>query len=397
VSVARSSHRIVLHDAAIADGTSASLRTGVSLAIEDGAIAWIRPNDSADTGDSEVIDAGGATIVPAMVDCHSHLTMQGGSHWIQRGDDPPAVLRHVARDNARRLAQAGVLWARDVGAPMAGGIPLSVAVRDEHRGKTGAPYMRVAGTWIGTTGYPAMWVTTDSAGLKDAAMRQLDLGADLVKLYMDAPGGVKDSPFTVDAVRDTVNAAHARGAKVAAHSGYFDGARVAAVAGVDSIEHGMELSDDTARTMKEHKVTLVTTLSVFASWETFARTTTIDRFAGAEGRERIAKRKEGAYASVLAAKRAGVTIATGSDFGGGSVRAGHLAWEVELLVAAGLEPYEALAAATRHGGALYGVDHAGRIDEGTPADLVLVHGDPLSDPRAMWRVWAVFQKGVRIA
>lgn len=389
--------RVVLHDAALADGTSATLQRAMSVAIEDGKIAWIRPNDSADTKGATVIDAGGATIVPAMVDCHSHLTMQGGSHWIQRGDDPPDVLRQVARENAKRLAQAGILWARDVGSPSADGVPLAIGVREEHRGKRGVPYMRVAGTWIGKTGYPDMWVTTDSDGLKDAAMHQLDLGTDLVKLYMDAPGGVKDSPFTVDAVRATVAAVHARGAKVAAHSGYLDGARVAAEGGVDSIEHGMEVDDDIARTMNRHNVTLVSTLSVFASWETFARTTTIDRFTADEGRQRMAKRKEGAYASIAAARRAGVRIATGSDFGGGSVRAGHLAWEVELLVGAGLEPYEALAAATRNGGELYGVSHAGRIAEGMPADLVLVHGDPLSDPRAMWRVWAVFQGGERIA
>ena len=389
--------RIVLHDAAFADGTSPSLRTDVSLAIEGDTIAWIRPNDSADTTGAEVIDAGGAVIVPAMVDCHSHLTMQGGSHWIQRGDDPPATLRQVARDNARRLAQAGILWSRDVGSPSADGVPISIAVREEHKDKPGAPYMRVAGTWIGGTGYPDMWVTTDSAGLAKAALAQLDLGTDLVKLYMDAPGGVKDAPFTVDAVRETVKAVHSRGAKVAAHSGYLDGARVAAEGGVDSIEHGMELSDEIARTMKRNNVTLVSTLSVFASWEGFATTTSLDRFTTLESRQRIATRKEGAYASVAAAKRAGVTIATGSDFGGGSVRAGHLAWEVELLVSAGLEPFEALASATRHGGALYGVDHAGRLDEGMPADLVLVHGDPLSDARALWRVWAVFQRGVRVA
>jgi imidazolonepropionase-like amidohydrolase len=389
--------RVVLHDAALADGTSGSLRTGVSVAIERGQIAWIRPNDSADTNGADVIDAGGATIVPAMVDCHSHLTMQGGSHWIARGDDPASALRQVARDNAKRLAQAGILWSRDVGAPMAEGKPLSIAVRDELKGKPGAPYMRVAGTWIGKTGYPAMWVTVDGPNLKDAALAQLDLGTDLVKLYMDAPGGVKDSPFDVADVRAAVEAVHARGARVAAHSGYLAGARVAAEAGVDSIEHGMELDDDTCRTMQRNGVTLVSTLSVFASWETFARTTTIDRFTAPEGRERIAKRKEGAYASIAAAKRAGVVIATGSDFGGGSVRAGHLAWEVELLVDAGLEPYEALAAATRNGGALYGVEHAGHLDEGQPADLVLVHGDPLSDPRALWRVWAVYQRGERVA
>jgi imidazolonepropionase-like amidohydrolase len=388
--------RTILHDAAFADGTSATLRTGVSLAIEDGKIAWIRPNDSADLRSADVIDAGGAVIVPAMVDCHSHLTMQGGSHWVDRGGDPADSLRQVARENAKRLAHAGILWSRDVGSPSANGVPIAIAVREEHRGKPGAPYMRVAGTWIGAKGYPAMFVTTDSAGLKDAAMAQLDLGTDLVKLYMDASAGAKESAFTADAVRETVKAVHARGAKVAAHSTYFDGARAAAGGGVDSIEHGMEIDDDIARTMKRNNVTLVSTLSVFASWEGFATTTNIDRFSGSEGRQRIAQRKEGAYASVAAARRAGVTIATGSDFGGGSVRAGHLAWEVELLVAAGLEPYEALASATRHGGALYGVDHAGRIEEGMPADLVLVHGDPLSDSRALWRVWAVYQRGVRV-
>jgi len=389
--------RIVLHDAALADGTSSSLRRGVSLAIEDGHIAWIRPNDSADTTGAEVVDAGGATIVPAMVDCHSHLTMPGGSHWIQRGGDPPAVLRQVARENAKRLARAGILWARDVGAPSADGVPISLGVRGEHKGRLGAPYMRVAGTWIGKTGYPSLWVTVDGPRLKDAALAQLDLGTDLVKVYMDAPQGDRGSPFSVHDLKVAVEAVHARGAKVAAHSGYFDGARVAAEAGVDSIEHGMELDDEIARIMKQNGVTLVSTLSVFTSWETFARTTTIDRFTTDEARARIAKRKEGTYASVAAAKRAGVRIAAGSDFGGGSVRAGHLAWEVELLVAAGLEPFEALAAATRNGGALYGVPHAGHLGEGMPADLVLVHGDPLSDARAMWRVWAVYQAGVRVA
>jgi len=389
--------RTILHDAALADGSSDSLRLAVSVAIADGRIEAIGANDEIDRSNAEVIDAGGAVIVPGMVDCHSHLTMQGGSHWIARGDDPPPVLRQVARDNAKRLVQAGVLWARDVGAPSANGRPISLDARDELSGKPGNPYIRVAGTWIGKTGYPDMWVTTDDDGLKDAALNQLDLGTDLVKIYMDAPGGAKDSRFGVAALTAATDAVHARGARVACHCGYLDGARVSAEAGVDSIEHGMELDDDIARTMKRNNVTLTSTLSVFASWETFVRTTAIERFTAEEGRQRIAKRKEGAYASVASAKRAGVRIATGSDFGGGSVRAGHLAWEVELLVAAGLTPREALVAATRAGGELLGVDHAGRIEKGMPADLVLVHGDPLSDARALWRVWAVFQGGARVA
>jgi imidazolonepropionase-like amidohydrolase len=389
--------RTVLHDAALADGSSDSVRLGVTVAIRDGKIEARGANDEIDRSGATVIDAGGAVIVPGMVDCHSHLTLQGGSHWIERGNDPPAVLRDVARTNAKRLVQAGVLWARDVGAPSAAGRPISLDVRDELGGKAGNPYIRVAGTWIGSTGYPDMWVTTDDDGLKDAAFHQLDLGTDFVKIYLDAPGGVKDSPFGVPAMKAMTEAVHARGARVACHSTYLDGARVAAEAGVDSIEHGMELDDDIARTMKRNNVALTATLSVFASWEAFARTTAIERFTSEEGRGRIAKRKEGAYASVAAAKRAGVRIATGSDFGGGSVRAGHLAWEVELLVAAGLTPREALVAAPRAGGELLGEAHAGCIAVGMPADLVLVHGDPLSDARALWRVWAVFQAGTRVA
>ena len=82
-------------------------------------------------------------------------------------------------------------------------------------------------------------------------------------------------------------------------------------------------------------------------------------------------------------------IATGTDFGGGSLRANHLAWEVEALVEAGLKPWEALASATIRGGELLGESEAGRLVEGGPADFFLVHGDPLTDPSALWRVWRV--------
>jgi imidazolonepropionase-like amidohydrolase len=149
--------------------------------------------------------------------------------------------------------------------------------------------------------------------------------------------------------------------------------------------------------MRANNVALVSTLSVLASWETFTRTTGIERFTGDEGTRRLAARRERAVAAIKAARRAGVRIAAGSDFGGGSVRAGHLAWEVEQLVEAGLEAHEALAAVTWRGGEVLGIDHAGRLQPGDPADLVLVHGDPLSDPRSLWRVWAVFQAGERVA
>ena len=134
---------------------------------------------------------------------------------------------------------------------------------------------------------------------------------------------------------------------------------------------------------------LVSTLAIFRSWATFSQTTTLPRFVGDEGRERMARRREVAIESARLAHRAGVRIATGTDFGGGSLRANHLAWEVESLVEAGLKPWEALTSATVRGGELLGEPEAGRIVEGGAADFFLVHGDPLSDPTALWRVWKV--------
>ena len=134
---------------------------------------------------------------------------------------------------------------------------------------------------------------------------------------------------------------------------------------------------------------LVSTLGVFRSWESFAATTTMERFTDDAGRARTAARRERAEESARIAHRAGVPIATGTDFGGGSTRANQLAWEVEALVAAGLEPWEALGAATWRGGQLLGESDAGVLREGGPADFSLVHGDPLSDPTALWRVWRV--------
>jgi imidazolonepropionase-like amidohydrolase len=392
------SGRLLIRDACLADGRSATLQVGVSLMIENGRIAWVSPDES-DPGNVDVLDGGGATIVPAFVDAHSHLTMPGGSHWIERGSDPPDQLREAARRNASRLVQAGILWARDVGSPAGpDGRAVSLQVREEMANRIGAPYIRVAGTWIATDGYLPMTVAVkDGDGLRAAALAQLDSGTDFVKIMLDAPDRSDRCPFTVGDVRKACEAVHARGRRITAHATILDGARVGAEAGVDSIEHGMELDDAIATTMQKNNVALVSTLSVLASWETFARTTRIERFTGDEGKRRFAARREGAFAAIQAARRAGVRIAAGSDFGGGSVRAGHLAWEVEQLVQAGLEPHEALAAVTWRGGELLDIEHAGRLQPGDPADLVLVHGDPLSDPHALWRVWTVFQGGERVA
>lgn len=394
--------RTLYRDAAVADGRSDRLRIGLSILVTDGRIAWIRPaGDEGDPGPIsgvEVVDASGATIVPGMVDGHSHVTLPGGAHWIDRIDDPPAALLEVAERNGRLLTRAGVRWARDVGAPR---VPdpldgrvraLSLGVRERWNGRSGLPYLRVAGTWLDRAGTfpPALHAVESENGdeLVANAIVQLDEGADLLKLYLDGPDP-EVSPWTADEIGRVVAAAHARGIRVTAHSGRLNGAFEGVRGGVDSIEHGFELDDEVAAEMAARGTYLVSTLAVMRSWQGFGTTTSLPRFVTDEGRARIAERRERAEESVRIAHRAGVRIAAGTDFGGGSLRANQLAWEVEALVGAGLEPWEALAAATWRGGELLGEASAGVLTEGGPADFFLVHGDPLSDPAALWRVWRV--------
>jgi imidazolonepropionase-like amidohydrolase len=363
----------------------------MAMLVTDGRVGWLGPAEEApDPGPGvEFVDAGGTTAVAGMVDAHSHLTLPGGSHWIDRAADPTPRLLAIAEDNARLLRQAGVRWARDVGAPVRDGRALSLTVRDRWRGRPGYPYIRAAGCWLARTGsLPAGLPVevNDSDGLLAAALGQLDDGTDLVKLYMDGPDR-DTSPFTADEVRRTVEAVHARGATVTAHSSLLPGARAAVAAGVDALEHGFRLDADLVRAMATQGTALVATLAVMESWASFGASTRLPRFASAEGRAALAERREAAHESVRLAHAAGVLIAAGTDFGGGSLRANQLAWEVETLVAAGLEPYDALAAATIAGGRLLGESGAGVLAQGGPADFLLVHGDPLSDPGSLWRVW----------
>jgi imidazolonepropionase-like amidohydrolase len=398
--------RTLFRDAALATGDSADLTVGTSVLVEDGTISWILPTDhepDVDFANVEVVDAGGSTVIPGMVDAHSHITMLGGSHWIERGLDPPEQLLRYAEHNAELLHRSGVRWCRDVGAPTRRDPvdgrerALNLGIRDRWRGSHDKPYICAGGTWIARRGYlPGLMIDVDDADqLLAATKRQLDGGADFIKLMLDAarpgtsrpPGDEGPARWTADDIRPVLDEAHVRGAKVTAHSTDLLGARAGVDAGIDSIEHGFQLDAELARAMAEQGTFLVSTLAVLRSFATFGTTTRIDRFVGTEGRRWVEETRETAAESVRIAHAAGVRIAAGTDFGGGSTRANHLAWEVESLVEAGLEPWEALAAATRQGGELLGDENAGVIREGGPADFFLVHGDPLSDPSALWRVW----------
>lgn len=391
-----STGRTLFRDAALADGRSPTLQRGISVLVEEGVIRWIRPvGGEDDPGDATVVDAAGSTIVPGMVDGHSHVTGPGGAHWIERFNDPPQRLLAHAEHNGRLAWDAGVRWLRDVGSPIrvdpldGRERALALGVRDRWVGRQFFPTIRAAGAWVTRAGTLAIGRGAEARNadeLLSVAVRQLDDGADLVKLYLDGPDPAL-APWSSGEVRRVVDAVHGRGARVTAHAGRLNGARVAAEAGVDVIEHGFVLDGAVAGLMAASDIALVSTLTVFRSWIGFGSTTRIANFTGSGRVAAHRAQLEAAEASVRLARAAGVRIAAGTDFGGGSARANQLAWEVQSLVSAGLQPVDALAAATWRGGEVLGEPDAGVIREGGPAAFFLVHGDPLSDPAALWRVW----------
>src|SRR5438309_11057626 len=201
-------------DAALADPTGPSLRKEVSVLVDAGHVVWIR--SSSDEGalppDVHVIDAGGSTIVPGMVDAHSHVTLPGGSHWIDRGADPPEELLEVAEHNGDLLGRAGVRWARDVGSPLAVDPrdgrkrALALRVRERWQSDSVRPRVRVRGTWISHSGVLAgglLIEAYDGPLLLKAASTQLDDGADFLKLDLDGRKK-EEAPGSAGGVRAVV-------------------------------------------------------------------------------------------------------------------------------------------------------------------------------------------------
>ncbi len=387
---------VLFRGVALVDGRSATIQRNLSVLVENGLVAWIRPVDGEEAAPGAgVVDAAGATIVPGMVDAHVHFTGTGGANWIQRFNDPPATLAAVGEENAGLAWRAGVRWARDVGAPIVtdpvdGRVrAASLGVRDRLRGRAGFPEIRAAGSWLTRAGSLPGRISAEARNadeLLSLAIGQLDQGADLVKLYLGGPDPA-NPPWSANEVRRVTDAVHARGARVAAHAGRIPAIRVGVDGGVDTIEHGFELDAYTARRMRDTGTILVSTLTVFRSWQSFSATTTIPLFASSASVTRLQNELARAEAAIQTARAAGVVIAAGSDAGGGSPRANHIGWEYQSLITAGLPPVEALAAVTWRGGEALGIPEAGVIQEGGPARFFLVHGDPLSDPSAIWRVW----------
>ena len=391
---------LLIENVRLWDGTGTATQPRMAVAIREGRIAWLGPVGEWPGARSRasIVDGLGCTLIPGLIDCHVHYSSPGGPEWIARFIDAPALVTLRAVELAGASLRSGVTSAREVGAPDDLNIHLARAAA---AGAFPAPHIHAAGTWIAHRGtyVPFARQFAGADELRAAIRAEVAAGADLIKVALDTwnsppPEGAPTIPFDADLLAVAVAEARAAGLTIACHANDPESGHIAARAGVDSLEHGMTLDAGDLAAMAAHHTVLVPTISVWDAWLGFAREVgwPAARVARAE------RLRDSSRAAVAGAVAAGVTIACGTDAGGGGVRHGRIAREIELLVACGLAPAAALQTATVNAAALIGeAARRGTVEVGKQADLVLLEANPLDDPAALRHVAAVFQDGRRVA
>ena len=390
---------LVIRNTRLIDGTGADPVPRVSVEVTNGVINWIEgeaahPRGRVHLGD---INGEGLTLIPGMISCHEHLAGDGGLDNADRNrDGTPSGYILKATSNARRLLMSGVTSVRDTGSPF--GVSIRVA-EDTASGALVGPRIIAAGEWLsfpGSTWRPGVGsrLSKSPENLEElvVAIRELlDMGAGLIKVGANGtkPNGEFYGSLGPNVLAAVVQAAHEGGVKIAAHCLGFEASRQAVEAGIDSVEHGTHLDEETVRLMAKRGTFYVPTLSPWYTPNHLAPDNERNEF-----REYM---MDSARASFRSAMNAGVRIATGTDAGGSHVRHGFVAKEIELMVEAGMSPRAALESSTRVAADLMGIlDQVGTIEPGKQADMVLIDGDPHSDPAALRNIWAIFQGGTRV-
>jgi imidazolonepropionase-like amidohydrolase len=368
------------------DGTGKVWSDAVVL-VKDDRVVSVGPANSDRPPDAEQIDLSHYTGIPGLIDVHTHMTYYwdgaaGTRPWHQLEARMPAVTVFLAQENARKTLEAGVTTVRDLGSFL----HLDIAMRDLiNRGAMIGPRMFVAGCGLHVSNDPIRpgfsspdWGKADGvAEVLRVVREQIAAGADVVKLFGSTGSGEDVSgnqTFTYDEMKAAVEVAHNMGKRIAIHSYGPDGARDAVRAGADSIEHAIDIGDETLREMVRRKVFYVPTIDHNRYYAEYRQ-----QFGyGPDVVERLNAYLKRNLETARRAHKAGVRLAMGSD--AVFTMFGQNTRELGWFVKAGMTPAQALEAATTNGAALLGMEKSlGAIAPGYYADIVAVEGDPMAD------------------
>jgi len=400
---APTAHPIVLHAARLLDVESGRITTPGEILIEGDAIKEVGAKVSR-PANAEILDLGDATLLPGLIDAHVHLFLHPGAEDLQTVQESVPQRTITATLAARDDLLAGFTAERDMGTEGAGSA--DTAVRDAiNRGEIPGPRLRISGNAVNILGghedaigynpeqhvLPNATYANNAAELVTVIREQLKEGADFIKIYETGADSVANGKFstpyqyTEEELTAAVREAARTGHRVAVHATGEPGTLFAARAGVESVDHAYQLSDETMRIMREKQIFAVPTFAISEYFAEHAAT------PAAAARERaLIDFHSSEFKKQLSAN---VPIAMGSDVG--PFPHGTQAREFILMVKFGMTPLAAIQAGTLHGAKLLGwQDQIGTLKPGYQADVVAVPGNPLEDISALEKVSFVMKAGV---